>query len=66
MKLKISGGSGIGYWRVLLSKFKTASMLLWWKWGLKMWLMEQETFNPYRVCVRIKVCGDAQGCGGGS
>lgn len=30
---------------------------------LKMWLMEQETLNPYRACMRIKVHGETWGCG---
>ena len=51
------GGSGIGYWRVII-KMQSYTHVPFMEAELKMWLMEQDTLNPYRACVKIKVQGE--------
>ena len=57
------GGSGIGYWRVII-KMQSYTHVPFMEAELKMWLMEQDTLNPYRACVKIKVQGETWGHSG--
>lgn len=60
---EIRGESGIRYWRVII-KMQNYTHVPFMEAELKVWLMEQDTLNPYRPYVKIKVQGETWGHNG--